>query len=106
MSVKIDKSGFEKLKQNIATLAATKEVQLGEMMNPAFISAHSSYADLDELIKGSGFKAETMDDFKAIPDDEWDVFIKENTDFEDWLEMQTIAHREYVAAIMSKGLSK
>ena len=106
MSVKIDKSGFEKLKKNLETLAATTEVKLGDMMNPAFVSAHSSYADLDELVKGSGFKVETPEDFKAIPDDEWDVFIKENTDFENWLEMQEAAHRDYVSAIMGKGINK
>lgn len=106
MSLKIDKSGFDKLKQNIETLAATTEVKLGDMMNPAFISAHSRYANLDELVNGSVFKVETAEDFKAIPDAEWDVFIKENTDFENWQEMQAAAHSDYVAAIMGKGLNK
>ncbi|WP_460152793.1 hypothetical protein [Pseudomonas sp. S2_B07] len=104
MSFKIDLSGFDKLKQNIETLAATTEVKLGDMMNPAFVSAHSSFANLDDLVNGSGFKVETAEDFKAIPDDEWDIFIKENTDFESWQEMQAAAHRDYVAAIIGKGI--
>lgn len=106
MSVTIDKSGFDKLKKNLETLATTTEVKLGDMMNPAFISAHSSYANLDDLVNGSGFKVETAEDFKAIPDAEWDLFIKENTDFENWQEMQVAAHRDYVAAVMGKGLNK
>lgn len=106
MSVKIDRSGFDRLKQNIDKLAATTEVKLGDMMNPAFISAHSSFADLDGLIKGSGFKVESAEDFKAIPDDEWDIFINENTDFESWLDMQKAAHRDYFAGIMGAGLKK
>ncbi|MCM2461041.1 hypothetical protein HGO40_11175 [Pseudomonas sp. CG7] len=106
MSIKIDKSGFDKLKQNIDKLAATTEVKLGEMMNPAFIAAHSSFADLDGLVKGAGFKVESIEDFKANPDDEWDIFIKENTDFDSWLDMQQTAHRDYVASIMGAGLKK
>lgn len=106
MSVKIDMSGLDRLKQNIDKLAATTEVKLGDMMNPTFISAHSSFADLDGLIKGSGFKVESIEDFKAIPDDEWDIFIKENTDFENWLDMQKAAHRDYVTGIMGAGLKK
>lgn len=106
MSFKIDRSGFDKLKKNIETLAATKEVKLGEMMDPDFISSHSSFANLEDLINSSGFKVETAEDFKAIPDADWDVFIKENTDFENWQEMQVAAHRDYVAGIMGKGLKK
>lgn len=39
------------------------------------------------MIQANGFKVESEDDFKAIPDAEWDVFIHDNTSFGSWREM-------------------
>lgn len=106
MKITIDKSGMKQLEKNFAELAATTEVRLVDKMPPAFVSAHSSFADLDALFKGSGFKIDTLDDFAAIPDAEWDAFIRSSTDFESWEEMQVVANREYVTAKLNKGMKK
>lgn len=106
MKITIDKSGMKQLEKNYAELAATTEVRLIDKMPPAFVSAHSSFADLDALFKGSGFKIDTLDDFAAIPDEDWEAFIKANTDFESWSEMQLVAHREYIKAKLDQGMKK
>jgi hypothetical protein len=104
MSLKIDRSGLDKLIKNAKELDGTHQVQLSELMNSSFIAAHSQFSDLDSLITASGFKVESAADFAAIPDDEWDVFIAHNTDFADWAEMQESAAAAFVRAKLNKGL--
>lgn len=105
MPIKIDKSGLDRLKKNIEDLGNTKTVTLGELMNPAFIAAHSKFSDLDSLFAASGFKIDNAEDFKAIPDEDWDAFISANTDFSDWKEMQHRAHSDWVKSKMGAGFS-
>jgi hypothetical protein len=104
MSVKIDRSGLDKLIKNAKELDGQHQVKLVDLMNPGFISAHSQFSDFDALLAASGFTVESAEDFAAIPDDEWDAFIKASTDFEDWLEMQQKAGAEYVKSKLSSGL--
>lgn len=104
MSVKIDRSGLDKLIENAKEVEGQHQVKLVDLMNSGFISAHSQFADFDALLAASGFKVESAEDFAAIPDDEWDAFISENTDFESWLEMQKTAGAEYMKAKLFSGL--
>ncbi|PAV70851.1 hypothetical protein WR25_22881 [Diploscapter pachys] len=85
-------------------LQKKNQVSLGELLNPQFISAHSSFANLESFFAASGFKAETPEEFAAIPDDKWDQFVAENTDFEGWAEMQKSAHEAYLLSQLHKGL--
>jgi hypothetical protein len=49
MPIKVDKSGLEQLKKNLESLGNTKSVTLVELMNPAFVAAHSKFNDLESL---------------------------------------------------------
>lgn len=104
MSVKINRSGLDKLMKNAKELQATKQVKLVDLMNPSFIAAHSKFEDLGALFAASGFKVDSAEDFAAIPDAEWDAFISEKTDFDNWLEMQKAAHTEFAKSILNKRL--
>ncbi|MBC3492376.1 hypothetical protein [Pseudomonas taiwanensis] len=104
MSVKINRGGLDKLLKNMKELEGSHQVTLGELMGPDFISAHSRFANLEELFAASGFKVETKEDFAAIPDEEWEVFIRENTDFESWADMQRKAAGEHAKAQLMKGV--
>lgn len=109
MSVTIKSNGnLEQLKKNMAEIAGTTQVKLVEVMHPEFVSRCSKFNSLEALFESSGFKIESPEDFAAIPDEEWDVFIKENTTYENWLEMQKAAHTEYAAkhikAMLTKGM--
>jgi hypothetical protein len=39
------------------------------------------------LFESSGFRIESPEDFKAIPDADWDAFIGRETTFADWQAM-------------------
>ncbi|MFB0725015.1 hypothetical protein ACEU6F_04975 [Aeromonas salmonicida] len=94
--------GLKELQKKLGYLAKSAEaldgqhqVPLTDLLNPAFISSCSKFSSVEELFDASGFKIESTEDFKAIPDAEWDSFIKSNTTYENWLEMQTSAAAQW-----------
>jgi len=101
MSLKTNFDGLNKLKEKVEKLGNTTEVSLGTLLNDKFMSSNSKFGSLDELCKASGFKIESKEDFLAIPDDEWNKFISENTSFESWEAMQKSAFAEYVKGQLS-----
>jgi len=36
------------------------------------------------MFQVSGFKIESVEDFKAIPESEWDAFVKKHTTYGGW----------------------
>jgi hypothetical protein len=49
------------------------------------------------MFDASGFKIESPEDFAAIPDAEWDQFIRDNTTFASWEAMLGEAGGEWAA---------
>ncbi|MFT6789935.1 MAG: hypothetical protein ACJAVX_003320 [Pseudoalteromonas rhizosphaerae] len=104
MSVKIDRRGLDKLVKNAEKLHGENTFTLGEALNDEFISSNSSYSSLEEMIESSGFVVKTLEEFAAIPDNEWETFIVNNTSFESWESMQIRAHEELIHKRLMKGL--
>ena len=48
------------------------------------------------MYEASGFKIETEEDFAAVPDDEWDGFIRSISSFPDCQSMLDKAGKEWV----------
>lgn len=84
---------LKKISDNAKRLedAGTQSVSLSELMGPEFISARTRFPDVETLFAESGFKIDTPEDFKAIPEEDWDRFIKAETTFSSWKEMLTTA---------------
>ena len=95
---------LDKLRKNLLELSDTNEVKLVDLMNSGFVSSCSQYSSLEELIDASGFKVESKEDFEAIPDEAWEKFIKSNTIYESWSEMQKAAVIVYTKTNLFKGL--
>lgn len=93
----IDTSGFDKLRRNLRDVEGERQVPLADLLSPAFLSSHTTFTSLEDLIAASGFKVETAEDFRAIPDDQWDAFISSRTRFSDWQNMLSEAAASYVA---------
>jgi len=107
MSFKIKSNrNFKQLENNLKKLSNTTQLTLAELMPSSFISSCSKFSSIDELFEASGFEIESADDFAAIPDDEWDLFIQQNTTYENWQDMQQSAASEYAKATLYKGMKK
>ena len=87
---------LRKLACNIEELQNTTQISLRELLSPSFISNCSEFATAEELFDASGYKVDSLEDFAAIPDADWDAFISKNTTFSNWKELQTAAVQQFV----------
>jgi hypothetical protein len=100
MGVKL--KGFNQLQKALNELAddvknVSGEYSFEELFHANFMGKYTSVATFQELLDKSGFRVETAEDFKAIPDDAWDEHIRRYTSFSDWEDMQQTAAQELIA---------
>lgn len=74
-----------------------------ELFPPEFMREHTDFTEIGELIKASGYEVNSAEDFKQIPDAEWDALIAARTRFRSWEEMQQQAGQEYVVRRLGLG---
>lgn len=79
---------LDELAKKAKELDKNQEAKLGDLLTPQFISANSNFQNLEELFEASSYKIESKEDFEAIPDQEWDDFISNNTELSSWEAMQ------------------
>lgn len=70
-------------------------VSFTDLFTPEFMSAHTQFANFGELLVVGKYNVNSLHDFLALLNDEFDVFIKKNTKFKNWEEMQSTAVAEY-----------
>ncbi len=104
MPVKSNMDGFKKLAKNLKGMDGSNQVQWTDLMTSGFISGCSPYNDLEHFFAASGFEIKSTEDFEAIPDNEWEDFILNNTSFDSWEDMQKTAMKDYVQKQLFKGL--
>lgn len=80
---------------NVEKVSGENQVPLDELFTPDFMQAKSSVQSFEELISAGGFECQTAEDFKNIPDDEWEKAIKKYTQFDSWEGMQEAAAAEW-----------
>ena len=85
------------LAENAKKLDGQHSIPVTELLSSSFVAACSRFQSAEELFNASSFNIESPEDFQAIPDHEWDVFIKENTNYQNWSEILKAA-----AAIWTK----
>ena len=102
--IKAEWKGLDTLQRNLQRLGdraraldGTHSVPLSELLHPGFIRAHvRGCSTVEEWFQKSGFKVDSTDDFKAIPDAEWDAYIRSSTSFSSWEDMLKAAGTEMV----------
>jgi hypothetical protein len=87
---------LENLVRRAKKLDVQERASLAGLLTPAFLSGCSRFNSADEMFEASGFKIGSQEDFEAIPDAEWDLFIRKNTSFTDWKEMLKAASGEWI----------
>lgn len=96
-------SGLRRLQENLRGLSNTQQVPLTELLSPEFMRQHTHFVSFDAMLDASPF-AVTADDFQAIPDDDWDAYVRKVTPFGSWENMQKEAGVAWVRARLLRGL--
>jgi hypothetical protein len=93
-----------KLTNEIEKISGPQNVSFNDLFPPSFMIKHTKYASIDEMVTKSQFKVENEEDFRNIPDEAWDVYVRENTPFKTWAEMMSKAGEEYVGKKVQKAI--
>ena len=85
------------LSRRAENLSGTHSVPLTDLLTPEFLAGCSCFGSADQMFEASGFKVESKEDFEAIPDADWDSFIRGNTSYASWDLMLGEAVKEHMA---------
>ncbi len=102
--MKVEIKGLDEAKRKLEDLQArarnlhgSHQVPAGELLSPDFMHRHTRFTTFEAMVTASGFKVESSEDFAAIPNAEWDAFIRAATPFAGWDEMLGAAGQEWAA---------
>lgn len=93
--------GLDAVRKQLKKLEEIKQVSLGELFNPVFMSSNTDFQSIGEMFERSGFKSDSMEDIAAIPDDEWDAFVSAHTRFDSWSDMRELALGQFLKKSLS-----
>jgi hypothetical protein len=78
-------------------LEGQQNVSFDVLFNDSFMRKHTSSNSFEEFLTQGGFVVNSADDFKNIPDEDFDAHVQKLTRFENWQSMIEEATGEYVA---------
>lgn len=93
---KFDDSGLKSMIKKLEKAGnATKgEHSFYELFPPEFMKSYTNYSDIDSFMNNCGFPHETEEEFKAIPDDAFDAYVRKSSKFESWQDMLDSASQD------------
>jgi hypothetical protein len=99
MSNSIPDSDFDRLAEDIEKNAKNKSmsmVSFNDLFTPSFMAGHTQFSNFGELLETGKYDVKSLEDFMAILDAKFDVFINKTTKFPTWEKMQSAAVAEYL----------
>jgi len=106
IKIKFDLEGLNRLQREIKRIPKQQEVSFEKLFSESFMSRYTKFKSINEMVDKSPFKVENEEDFKNIPDLEWDKYVKENTSFHNWEEMLSKAGEEYLGKQVKSEIDK
>ena len=91
----------DKLKQNLEKVAEGRgnqqAVSYVDLFNPMFMQKNTNFTTIDVFVKELGLKE--FQDIESVAQDVIDNFVKKETKFENWQEMQQRAVSDYMTRL-------
>lgn len=91
----------DKLKQNLEKVAEERgdqqSVSYQDLFSPMFMQKNTSFATIDVFVRELGLK--DFQEIEKIDDKVIDDFVKKETKFNNWQEMQQRAVSEYMTSL-------
>ncbi|NGM68073.1 hypothetical protein G6M89_03435 [Natronolimnobius sp. AArcel1] len=95
MSVRIE--GFEGLSDRVESIGGENTITMSELFRPDFMQTYTDYDTIEAFFDESPWTVESQADFETIPQDEFDMYVDENTGFNSWEMMLKAAGREWIS---------
>jgi len=94
----IPDSDFDNLAKNLDKNAKKSMgmVSFNDLFTPSFMTSYTNFSTFNGLLEAGKFDVKSLEDFMAILDAKFDVFIKKTTKFKTWEKMQSAAVAEYL----------
>lgn len=89
---------LEDLRIKAMKLGGEHRVGVHDLLTPEFMSLHTRFPSFDAMLDSSTWDIASQEDFDAIPDEPWDEYVRETTDFHTWQEMLSAAGEEWIAS--------
>lgn len=89
---------LDQLQQNARELDGSNDVPLLELFNPTFMQKYTDFETFEQMIEESRWTVETQHDFEQIPERQFDMYVRERTQFSDSDEMMKVAGEEWLAS--------
>lgn len=86
---------LKQIEHGLDELSETKEVGFDELFTNDFMRSYTDFVSMQQMLEESEFTIKCPEDFKAIPDDDWDRYVNKCTKFESWSDMLKAAAAEY-----------
>lgn len=94
--------GIDELGKTLSTIAdnakkldGTHSVSLDDLLTPEFVAQNTRFANADALFNAGGFSTSSQEEFKAIPEDTLDAFVRAESPFDSWQDMLSAAGGEW-----------
>lgn len=82
-------------------LGETNEIPFTELFPPDFMRLYSDFDNIEHFFEASPWEVESQQDFHEIPQEAFDDYVANHTDFPDWETMQETAFNRYIERKMS-----
>ena len=86
---------LDELERTAEATNAKPDIPLAELFSTEFLSKHTAFVSLEDMLQQSGFMSESLADFDAIPPDERNRFVASHTQFASWEHMVQVAAAEW-----------
>lgn len=87
---------FGEMADNAEELEGENTVSLRDLFTEEFMRQHTAVTSFENFIEQSQWQVESEEDFEAIPEDEFDEYVKAHSDFESWEDMLGTAANEWI----------
>lgn len=77
------------------TEEATGNVPIDQLLHEGFMKSHTKFNNVQEFFDAFPVKFKTQEEWDSLDNEQKDLFVKENTDFETWNDMFKAAGVEH-----------
>lgn len=98
MNLKFQIMGLDLIQSRLNELKKNIYVSYDKLFDTSFMKKYTKFETFNEFLKSGNFTVNSIEDFKAIPDNKMDSYVNKSSIFSCWQDMLNCAARNYTLA--------